>query len=79
MRGMRKAMANIWERDGLKLTFLPNGNVAVEVDVAALAAANELQPIGSVRVYEVDTKRLGKNIVEEAGRLVNRIKKAVKK
>lgn len=76
---MTKTMANIWERDGIKLTFLPNGNVAIEVDVAKLSAADELQPVGSVRVYEVDTKRLGQNIVAEAGRVVSRIRKAVKK
>lgn len=72
-------MAAVWERDGIKLTFHRGGKVAVEVDVAALTAAKELGPIGSVRVYEIDSTTLAKNIRDEAGRLGKRIKKAIKR
>ncbi len=72
-------MAEIWQRDGVKLTLGRDGKVAVEIDLGALTAASELDPVGTVRVYDIDPEALGRNIAKEAGRLVRRIQKAAKR
>lgn len=72
-------MAKVWKRDGIKLTFLPGGKVGVEVDLAAVTAASELEPVGTVRVYEIDAKKLGRNIADEARRVVKKIRNAAKR
>ena len=72
-------MAAFWERDGIRLTLLPKGKLAIEIDAAKLTAASELDVIGPLRVYEVDMLTLAKNTADEARWAIERIRKVSKR